>query len=616
MRKRWFVLFFILWFCTSSVAVGGMEPVNSTKEASLVSQSSPEIQRVYGIDLSEEIYSNVKFSEYRKFVKEVSQNGSRYVMDVGEIIMDNNRMAREYIKQKLVELSKGRIEIEEIGSYKNIVGRLPGYLPGKNPAFAISAHYDSPENSPGANCDGSGIAAVLELVRVMSQYEWPLDIYFIAFNGLFGFRFMQGSSQAAIEFENREMEFVMVYNVDTILVQDYELPADERILMGYGTVGQADYHKGQYWAELARMMSSNIGDDKILSVPSFEFPIWTGSDHYALFNRGFNAICAFESGRFVDTSFHSGSDIWDNSDFDYNLGVETTAVIGASIAHIMGRTYGKQTDLRYDFILGFPTSRRFYIPVTTPTTINFTIRWFGGASSFYLLNPSGGLIASMVYDHSSAWSATNVFNPSVSIKGLYTLVVEKDHAFPVGYELQISYDTDIDGNNVLDSQEYWIDHALFLSDQDNDNLSDAEEIMYGTDMLSPDSDGDTMPDKYEITLGFDPNNPADGNEDADGDHLTNAQEFSRGLNPFSIDSDSDMMDDLWEVENGLDPLVDDSMLDLDGDGKTNLQEYLDGTNPQVPEAMELPLEYIAAPVLLVASIGAFVYIHRRKEPWD
>jgi len=536
-------------------------------------------------------------------------------MDASEARLTNNRNAREYIKQKLTELSKSRIEVEEIGSYMNVVGKLPGYLPGNNPALAISAHYDSPESSPGANCDGSGIAAMLELARVMSQYEWPLDIYFLAFNGLFGFRFMQGSPQVAIEFQDRGVEFLMVYNVDTILVQDNELPTDERLQMGYGTIGQSDYHNGQYWAELARMMSNNIGQDRIVPVSSLYFDAWYSSDHYAFFNRGFNAVCAFESGRAVDPSFHRANDTWDNYYFDYNLGYETTAAIGACMAHIMGRTYGEQTKLSYDFTLGLRTSKKFYIPVTTPTTMNFTIRWFGGASSFYLYNPTGGLIASGIFNHSSAWKPSNIFNPTVSTKGLYTLIVEKGDESPIGYELRISYETDIDGNGIADSQEYWIDQALFLSDQDNDGLSDAEEIFYGTDMLSADSDGDTMPDKFEITVGLNPNDPADGNEDADGDHLTNAQEYSRGLDLFSIDSDSDMMDDLWELENGLDPLFDDSMLDQDGDGKTNLEEYLNGTNPQVPESMEVPIVYIATPILFIAAISVFVYIRTQKDPW-
>jgi hypothetical protein len=605
--------FFVVLLCATPVPVLNDEtiiPAIDAAPAQVVSVSTP---RVYGIDLSEIIYSSVETSSYRNFVRDMSEIGSRFIMNFAEVNLEGNRNAREYVKQNLADLSKNRIEVEEIGNYKNVVGKLPGYLPGDNPALAISAFYDSVENSPGANCDGSGVAAVLELARVMSEYEWPLDIYFIAFNGHFGYRFLQGSLEVANEFNTRGIELLMLYNVDTILVQDRSLPSDERIQMGYAEGGQSLYHTGQFWAELTRTISNNIGDDMIIPVSSTEFIFWGASDHYRFYNDGFNAMCAFESGPLVDESYHLSNDLWDHYQFDYNLGRETTAVIGASMAHIMSRTYGEKTTSNYEITLSSQTSRRYYIPISTPTTLNFTARWFGGSSSFFLLNPVGAIVSSGVFNHSSAWEPTNVFNPTLSTKGLYTLVISKNHIYPVGYEIQLSYYSDIDGNGVSDDREFWIDGVLFESDQDEDGLSDAQEIFLGTDLMSGDSDEDTIPDKFEVDNGLDPLNPSDASEDADDDQLSNAQEYSRGLNLFSADSDSDSMDDFWEVENGLDPLVDDSMLDLDDDGITNLQEYLDGTNPQVPEALEIPLVWISAPFLLIALIGALLYVQRYRN---
>ena len=361
------------------------------------------------------------------------------------------------------------------------------------------------------------------------------------------------------------------------------------------------------------MMSNNIGQDLIVPVPSLEFALWEYSDQYTMSNRGFNSICAFESGYAGDLAFHNGDDSYDHYQFDYNLGRETTAVIGASMAHIMGRTYGERTSLSYDFTLSYNQFRRFYIPISRATTLNFSARWFGGSSSFYLLNPSGGLIALGEFNQSSAWEFTDVFSPSLTTKGLYTLIAYKDHMYPTGYELRLSYDADIDGNGVPDRSEFWIDQDLFSSDQDADGLSDAEEIFLGTNLSNGDSDGDTMPDKFAVDNGLDPLDPSDANDDADGDHLTNAQEYSGGLNLFSADTDSDLMDDLWELQNGLDPLLDDSMLDPDGDGKTNLEEYLDDTNPQVPQILEIPTLWISTTILIIAVTGALLYIQRTRN---
>jgi hypothetical protein len=51
-----------------------------------------------------------------------------------------------------------------------------GSIPGGG-----TATYDIESKAPGANDDGSGTAAVLELARVMSKYEWRNTIVFIAF---------------------------------------------------------------------------------------------------------------------------------------------------------------------------------------------------------------------------------------------------------------------------------------------------------------------------------------------------------------------------------------------------------------------------------------------------
>jgi hypothetical protein len=592
------------------VSVSSISPTESAIQADVQVNT---YTRVYGEDYSDEIYSRVSLSGYRSFVQKISENGSRWIMDYSQADEGNNMYARNYIIQQFEDLSQGRTETEVIGRCLNVVGKLPGYLPGNNPAFAITAHYDSAQGSPGANCDGSGMAAVLELARVMSMYEWPLDIYFIAFNGVFTVNGIDGSPQVAMEFSNRGIELLMLYNIDTLLVGDNALPIDERIQFGYSLGG---YHTGLYWAELARQMSNNIGQNLIVPVPSSVFFLWESSDHYTFHTWGYPVTCAFESGIALDGSYQNSNDRWTNSDYNYNLGRETTAVIGASIAFTMSRALGEPTKTNFEFSLGSGNFEQLHIAVTTPTMVNISSRWFGGTSSFYLLDPSGTIVASSEYDHTSAWTPTNVISYLASVEGLYTMIAYNSDFRTVGYDVEISIDTDIDANGILDKLEYWIDQALFNTDQDSDGISDAEEILLGTDMFLTDSDGDTMPDKYELDHGFDPRDPSDGGEDADLDGLSNAQEYSGGLNPHSADSDNDLIPDLWELEHGLNPLVDDADLDFDEDGISNFVEYLNDTDPREPEAMEIPTEWYATPVLLIAVIGVFTYIRRRENPWD
>ena len=81
----------------------------------------------------------------------------------------------------------------------NVVATLPGeQAEARDRIYVASGHYDSrvsdPMNAtadaPGANDDASGVAAVLELARVMSQQKWDATLVFMAVageeQGLFG----------------------------------------------------------------------------------------------------------------------------------------------------------------------------------------------------------------------------------------------------------------------------------------------------------------------------------------------------------------------------------------------------------------------------------------------
>ena len=80
----------------------------------------------------------------------------------------------------------------------NVVAVLPGKdEEAKERIYIVNAHYDSVARSadgsfhyddvntpaPGVNDDGSGVAAILEMARVMSQYQFEATIYFVAFAG-------------------------------------------------------------------------------------------------------------------------------------------------------------------------------------------------------------------------------------------------------------------------------------------------------------------------------------------------------------------------------------------------------------------------------------------------
>ena len=68
------------------------------------------------------------------------------------------------------------------GDMYNVIVKLEGT--SSDHAMMMSAHYDSVQQGPGASDDGSGVAALLETIRVLKSAP-PLknDIYFVFTDG-------------------------------------------------------------------------------------------------------------------------------------------------------------------------------------------------------------------------------------------------------------------------------------------------------------------------------------------------------------------------------------------------------------------------------------------------
>ena len=90
---------------------------------------------------------------------------------------------------------------------KNVVATLKGIDPNDDRIIIISAHLDSraaadvdnDSFAPGANDDGSGVAAILELVRIMSIRKFPATIIFMTVSGeehgLYGAKYMAAKAK-------------------------------------------------------------------------------------------------------------------------------------------------------------------------------------------------------------------------------------------------------------------------------------------------------------------------------------------------------------------------------------------------------------------------------------
>lgn len=90
----------------------------------------------------------------------------------------------------------------------NVMATLKGTDPTDNRVLIISGHLDSRASdvmdskidAPGANDDGSGVAAMMEISRIMSKREFPFTIIFVAVvgeeQGLYGAKHLADKAKA------------------------------------------------------------------------------------------------------------------------------------------------------------------------------------------------------------------------------------------------------------------------------------------------------------------------------------------------------------------------------------------------------------------------------------
>ncbi len=124
----------------------------------------------------------------------------------------------------------------------NIVATLPGTGSGDLPVYVVAAHYDSRVKNalnsysaaPGADDDASGVAAVVELARVMAGHEFGATLVFIALTGAEQGRL--GSTHWAAEARKKGLNIAGMIN-------------DDIIGSSHGPDGQVDRHTVRLFAQ-------------------------------------------------------------------------------------------------------------------------------------------------------------------------------------------------------------------------------------------------------------------------------------------------------------------------------------------------------------------------------
>jgi hypothetical protein len=185
----------------------------------------------------EAMVAQVSSDSMKSYIQQLVRFGTRSTLSS---TTDKNRgigAARNWVVKKFNEFarnSQGRMtayvdtttlfkdgrRIDTTISLGNAVAVLKGTDPADDRIYIISGHLDSRvsdvmnriSDAPGANDDGSGVAALMECARIMSRQSFPATVIFVALSGeeqgLLGANFMATKARSGN------------WNIDAVLNND------------------------------------------------------------------------------------------------------------------------------------------------------------------------------------------------------------------------------------------------------------------------------------------------------------------------------------------------------------------------------------------------------------
>lgn len=183
----------------------------------------------------------------------------------------------------------------------------------------IGAHYDTVPGSPGANDNGSGVAALLEISRLTRKFKVPMSVRFVAFVNeeppFFGSP-AQGSMVYAGAARKRNDDIQLMVALETIGFYSNK-PGSQHypplFNLVYPRVGNfigfvSDFRSWRKMRRLARAFRAR-SDFPIECAATFRFvPGVSWSDHWSFWQHSYRAVMVTDTAPYRYPYYHTAQD--------------------------------------------------------------------------------------------------------------------------------------------------------------------------------------------------------------------------------------------------------------------------------------------------------------------
>jgi Zn-dependent M28 family amino/carboxypeptidase len=210
------------------------------------------------------------------------------------------------------------------------VRNLEAVLPGASHAaeiVVIGAHYDSVADSPGANDNASGVAALLEIARLLARQQPARSVRFVAFvNEEPPFFYTEGMGSRVYAHRARERGEKIVamlaletigYYADARGSQHYPFPFSPF----YPDTGNFVAFVGNLASrELVQACLASFRSQAAFPAEGIAAPGWMGgihwSDHWSFWREGYPAIMVTDTALYRYAHYHAQTDTPDKIDYE------------------------------------------------------------------------------------------------------------------------------------------------------------------------------------------------------------------------------------------------------------------------------------------------------------
>lgn len=184
---------------------------------------------------------------------------------------------------------------------ENIIATIPGR--NSNDIIISCAHYDTIDISPGADDDGSGVAAILMMASILSKYSFNSTIKFILFSG--EEQGLLGSKEYVKEIKNKNNNIIGVLALDKI--------GYAKTYKDWTTIRHHSDPASSWMIDISEDISNKYKDEINLKINRLPFD--SSSDHKSFVDQGYTGSNLVEQS--LNPYYHTSEDLLKHMNISY-----------------------------------------------------------------------------------------------------------------------------------------------------------------------------------------------------------------------------------------------------------------------------------------------------------